>query len=152
MNDLDDVLKDFYEQVASKVNLTAEQKAQVTGAGAKAYAEVLKDETPVSNLDYNKAKKIGAGKNGLHDHHLRDGIIYKEGYTVDNIKTGDTDIGWNKEDDIALLGWVNDGVMKMSPKQMANLHFVQRAQQKAAGKIADAMSSKLAEVINNEHD
>lgn len=148
MAGLDDLLDDFYEKIKGKMSFTPNQKAEITGAGAEAYSKVLKKETPESDVDYG-SKSVDVGKSGKKTSHLRDDISYKPGIVDSNLKTGDTDVGFDPKDDF-LLRIINDGKKKMSPKEQANLHFIDRAQSKARDSIAKAMESKLIEVMKDD--
>lgn len=147
--DLEDQLNEFYNHVVDKMSFNPDQKAKITGAGAEAYAKVLEKNTPKSSIDYSN-KSVDVGRSGKKVRHLREDIKYKAGYVDENVETGDTDVGFNSKDDF-LISIINDGKKKMSSKEQANLHFIDRSQADARDDIAKAMSDKLDEVLQDDH-
>lgn len=146
---LDDLLDDFYNRIKDRVDLTTEQRSQVTAAGAEAYAEELKKATPRSAMSYASGPRK-AGKSGEHRKHLADTITFKPGYTAENLQTGDTDTGFQYKEDDFLVRIIDDGKKKMSAKEQKNLHFIERAQANARSKMAEAMAKKIEEVTKDE--
>lgn len=125
------------------------QKAEVTGAGAEAYKKVLRKNTPKSDVDYSR-KSVTVGKSGHKSAHLADQIDYKAG-VADGMETGDTDVSFGEKNDF-LVRILNDGKKRMSAKEMANLHFVDRSQSEARDDIAEAMEKKMDEVMKRDTD
>lgn len=145
--DLIDQLNEFYEDIRGKVDLTESQKAEVTGAGAEAYVKILKKNTPKSDIDYSQ-KSVDVGRSGTKNSHLVDDIQYKKGVS-DGLHTGDTDVSFGEKNDF-LVHILNDGKKKMSLKEQANVHFLERSQSEARNDIAEAMRKKLDEVMEND--
>ena len=145
--DFADGLDAWLRQVDVYVTLSADERGQITAAGAQAYAKVLKDMTPRSNVDYSKGKH-GAGHATRHKHgHLADSVTYKAGYTADNLHTGDTDIGYQDHYFDFLARLINDGQKEMSVKELANMHFTDRAQEAAKEQVFAAMKAKYNELL-----
>lgn len=148
MAGLDDLLDDFYEKIKGKMSFTPDQKAEITGAGAKAYAKVLKKNTPKSTIDYSQGP-IDVGKSGQKTSHLRDDLQYKPGIS-DGFQTGDTDISFGEKNDF-LVRIINDGLKRNpSPKEQANQHFLERSQSESRDDIAKAMDQKMNEVLRDD--
>lgn len=124
-NDFCNQLENWYQTIVNKTKLSAKDKAIITGAGAKIYASVLKDETP-----YNP--KIKTTK------HLRDSITFTPGKTIDGTGTGDTDVGFDKSK-AYIARFLNDGTKKMQAT-----HFRDHALAKARDAVfsAEALAYK----------
>ncbi|NVO88949.1 phage tail protein [Lactobacillus rhamnosus] len=150
-DDFSSQLDNWMDSVTSSMTLTAADKAKVTGAGAEAYSRILHDQTPVSTDDYHIGRSAGHANAKHHNahrktKHLRDSITYEDGYTADNLQTGDTDVGWDGHYYDFLARIINDGKHKMSAKQMSEMHFMDRAQSAARDAVAEAMAKAYKEV------
>ncbi|KRN27745.1 hypothetical protein IV38_GL001959 [Lactobacillus selangorensis] len=94
-----DGLNAWLDDIKKAVTLTTAQKAVITSAGAAAFAEVLKRNTPRSKR--NKTE------------HLADMITYKPGFDIEGNFTGNTDVGFKKSK-AYIARFLNDGTKKMS--------------------------------------
>lgn len=146
-----DNLEDWLNTVENSVNLSASDKAEITGAGAKAFEKVLHDETPRSDENYSKGRTVGHSK-GRKTKHLQDMITYQDGYTAEGQHTGDTDVGFDGKYYAFLAKIINNGKHKMSSKELANTHFVDRAQEKAKEAVFEAEQKKYKELMNHDSD
>lgn len=148
-DEFEDALDRFYKKVSKVGHLSVDDKAKITGAGAKEYAKILYKWTPVSDWDYtSKANSVGV--TGKHNKHLRDTIAYKPGYESDGIRTGATDVGFQYKDDEMLVRILNDGKKEMKGKQLQDLHFLQNARAEARDPMGEAMEQKLKEILGHD--
>lgn len=155
MADLDEQLEDWYKKVEKTVNLTSEQRSEITGAGARIFSESLKSSTPVSSENYSSGRSVGHnnrfhGKKPRKTKHLRDSITYKSGYTADKLKSGDTSVGFENPYQAMVARFVNNGTAGMSQKEIKNMHFIENAQEKSKDAVLRAEARKYKEMI--EHD
>ena len=151
-NDLDDKLEDWFKSVEKKYDLTAEQKSKITGAGAAVFAETLKKNTPVSSEHYNSGRSVGH-TNWKHNErprktkHLRDSITFKPGYTAGKIHSGNTTVGFDDKYQAMVARYVNNGTAGMSPKEIKNMHFIEKSQLEAKNAVLKAEAQAFKEVI-----
>ncbi|WP_262316413.1 phage tail protein [Lacticaseibacillus parakribbianus] len=145
-DDFGDAIKEWYKQLESAVTLTAAERGEITAAGAAAYVKVLKRMTPRSHVDYSKGGKRAGHATRKKRAHLADQYRYKDGYTADGLNTGDTDVGQSDHYFDFLARLLNDGQKKMSTKELANLHFTDRAQEAAKGDVFAAMLAKYQQL------
>lgn len=151
MADLDEQLTKWIDQVENTLKLTPEQRGQITGAGAQAYAETLKKNTPVSDENYSSGRSVGHinskhGKKPRKTKHLRDSITYKAGYTADKLHTGATAVGFDSDYQGMVARFVNNGTQNMSAKEIKNMHFMDRTNEEAKDTVLKAESAKYKEV------
>lgn len=145
-DDFEAQLKNWERQVEDLANLSTDERSKITAAGAEVYDKVLAEETPKSNIDYSVGKKAGHATEKKKAH-LDTMVTYKDGYTADNAKTGDTDVGYDGKHFAFVAQIVNNGrKRKMSPKELANMGFIQRAQEKAKPEVLAAMEAKYNEL------
>lgn len=133
------------------VPTTAEQ-GQITGAGAKVFAESLREHTPRSNIDYGLGGKQAGHAKQRKFEHLQDSITYEPGILAGGQPAGSTDVGFEDHyfDFVARI--TNNGRKIMTPKIQANMGFADRAQAESAGAIRDAMVAKLKELKGGGDD
>lgn len=152
MADLDEQLLQWYEDVEKTVHLTPSQKAEITGAGAKAFAETLKRNTPMSSEHYSSSGRSVAHNNFLHGKkprktkHLRDSITFKSGFTSDKLFSGDTSVGFDGTYQAMVARFVNNGTTDMSRKEVQNMHFIEKSQMEAKDALLRAEAEKYKEV------
>lgn len=124
--------------------LTSNEKALATGAGAEVYKKELHDDTP-----YNPRHKNGSP-------HLRDSIHYEIGkrYNGEKSLDGSTDVGFTKGEKTTVAYIVNNGSRKMSPKEINNMHFMERAVEKSKEAVMAAEAGVLKAIIQGggKHD
>lgn len=152
MADLDEQLEDWYKKVVKTVDLSAEQKSKITGAGAKAFAIALRTTTPKSSEHYKGGRSVGHnnrlhGKKPRKTKHLRDSITYVPGYTSDKLKSGDTSVGFENPYQAMVARFVNNGTAGMSQKEIKNMHFIEKAQQESKDAILQAEAEKYKEMM-----
>lgn len=155
MADLDDELQDWYKKVTKNVNLTKDQKAEITGAGARTFARALRSTTPVSSEHYSTGRSVGHnnalhGKKGRKTKHLRDSITYKPGVTADRLAAGDTSVGFENRYYAMVARFVNNGTAGMSRKEIKNMHFIEKAQNQAKDAMLRAEAAKFKEVTGSK--
>lgn len=153
-NDFDSQLENWFKSVESTYDLSAEQKSKITGAGAAAFAEALKATTPVSSEHYGSGRSVGHA-NWKHNEkprktkHLRDSITFKPGYTVGNIHSGNTTVGFDSNYQAMVARYVNNGTAGMSAKEVKNMHFIEKAQVASREAVLKAEIAKFKEVTRN---
>ena len=152
MADLDENLLKWYEQVEKTAKLASTQKAEITGAGAEAFASALKETTPVSSENYSGGRSVGHnntlhGKKARKSKHLRDSIAYKSGFTSDGLFSGDTSVGFEDKYQAMVARFVNNGTAGMSQKEVKNMHFIEKAQNEAKNGMLKAEAEKYKEVM-----
>lgn len=128
-------LENWYQNIVNKTQLSAKDKAVITGAGAEVYAQVLKEETP-----YNSQIKTTK--------HLRNTIKFTPGKTIDGVGTGDTDVGFDKSK-AYIARFLNDGTKKMQATHFRD-HAIDKA--KDAVFLAEAAAYKKLVEGGNNHD
>lgn len=153
--DMGEFLENWIDKVEKGMKLSAEDKAKITGAGAEAFSKVLHDHTPRSNEIYRRGRSAGhANAKHRNSHrktkHLQDTITYKAGYTADKTHTGDTDVGFEGKYYDFLAKIINNGKHKMSDKELANMHFLDKAQQEAKKPVAQAELKAYKGVMNHD--
>lgn len=152
MADLDEQLLDWYKKVEKTANLTAEQRGEITGAGARAFAESLRHTTPVSSEHYGSEGRSVGHNNRLHGKkarktkHLRDSITFSPGFTADKLHSGNTSVGFENSYQAMVARFVNNGTANMSSKEVKNMHFIEKAQQESKDKVLRAEAAKYKEV------
>lgn len=152
MTDLSDDLLKWYEQIEKNAKLTPAQKAEISGAGAKAFASALKQTTPVSSENYSGDRSVGHnnalhGKKARKTKHLRDSITYKPGFTSDGLFSGDTSVGFENKYQAMVARFVNNGTAGMSQKEVKNMHFIEKAQNEVKNEMLKAEAEKYKEVM-----
>lgn len=150
-DDLDKQLDDWFEKVAKTADLNTSQKAEITGAGARAFARSLRSTTPVSSEHYNTGRSVGHtnaahGQKGRKTKHLRDSITYVPGKTADKVAAGDTSVGFENKYYAMVARFVNNGTAGMSRKEIKNMHFIEKAQNQAKNAVMRAEAAKYKEV------
>lgn len=137
-DDFESQWNDVLKELTKKVRLSAKQKAVVTGAGAEVYKEYLKQETPVNENHSNGSP------------HLKDTIHYTIGkkYNGQRSQDGSTDVGFEKGEKTRIAYIVNNGSRKMSPKEISNMHFMERALQKSIGNVKNAEIMAIKKIMN----
>ena len=151
-NDLGKKLEDWYQQVEKAYTFTPAQKSKVTGAGAAVFAEVLKGNTPVSSEHYRTARSVGHinASHGLKPRktkHLRDSITFKPGFTSEKVMAGDTTVGFEDKYQAMIARYVNNGTAGMSPKEVRNMHFIEKSQLMSRDAVLKAEAKALKEVM-----
>lgn len=152
-NDLDDKLENWLKSVEKKYDLTADQKSKITGAGAVAFAKTLKKNTPVSSEHYSSGRSVGH-TNWKHNEkprktkHLRDSITFKPGFTSGKVHSGNTTVGFDSKYQAMVARYVNNGTAGMSPKEVQNMHFIEKSQLESRDAILKAEARKFKEVTN----
>lgn len=142
MVDFDKGLENWLKSVEEHINLSATKKAQVTGAGAAVFTEVLKKNTPVSGESYVKGRTVGHAK-GRKTKHLKDSITFKSGFNHDKLPTGDTAVGFDSKYSALVARFVNNGTRDMSSKELKNMHFFDRSQVEARDAILRAEAERM---------
>lgn len=151
MANLDNGLERWLDMVEQRANISNEEKSEITGAGAKVFAETLKKNTPVSGLDYSQGKGRRAGHASKSKRaHLKDMITYKAGVDAEKEKTGNTAVGYDGKYFNFVARITNNGKRIMSAKQLENLHFVERSRQEAEEKVEKAMQEKYRDIVERK--
>lgn len=118
---------------AEKLIPNAEQKSEITGAGAKVFAEHLQEVTKEKH--YSKHDDVEYG-------HLADNVAYQK-TNIDGEKDGSSTVGFGKKAFVAK--WLNDGTKKMKGD-----HFVDNARRESEKKIFEAKRKKYEELTGGD--
>lgn len=151
MVDFADGLDELYKKLEKAAKLNVKKRSEITGAGAHVFAEVLKENTPVSGESYSKGRSVGHnnakhGKTPRKTKHLKDSITYKEGFNHNKLPTGDTAVGFDSKY-AALVGrFVNNGTRDMSPKELKNMHFFDRSAVEARQAVLKAEAERMKQL------
>ncbi len=148
MDDFAKGLDSWYQQLEKASNFNFQKRSEITGAGARVFAEVLKKNTPVSGENYVKARSVGHmnakhGKKPRKTKHLRDSITYRPGINHDKLPTGDTAVGFDSKYSAMVGRFVNNGTRNMSTKQLKNMHFFDRSTVEAREAVLRAEAERL---------
>lgn len=115
MADMVAELESWLKQVENIANLSLDDQAKITAAGAKVFKEKLEEETRTRHYDTE------------HSHekrkHLADDVTIQKS-NVDNQKNGVSTVGWTDGMNATIARWLNDG-----SKKMTGDHFVTELQQ-----------------------
>lgn len=149
MVDLADGLNEWMNKVDGVANLSVKDRSEITGAGAAIYSKILRENTPRSTRDYSSGRSVGHAKGRKHNH-IQDAITYKPGWTIDRYNTGDTSVGWKDGYTAMVARFVNDGTKVMSPKEIRNMHFKDRAESLAKDSVLKAEEAKYKEVVHSD--
>lgn len=142
MVDFDKGLENWLKSIEEHANLSATKKAQVTGAGAAVFSQILKKNTPVSGESYSKGRSVGHAK-GRKTKHLKDSITFKPGFNHGKLLTGDTAVGFDSKYSALVARFVNNGTRDMSSKELKNMHFFDRSQVEARDAILRAEAERM---------
>lgn len=112
---LDSALEDWLKQVKELTNLTPDEQAKITSAGALVFKERLEETTRKKHYDHKR-------KSGGREHLADDIVIQKS--DIDNRKTGVSSVGWSDGMNANIARWLNDG-----SKKLTGDHFVTELQQ-----------------------
>lgn len=148
MDDFAKGLDSWYQQLEKASNFSFQKRSEITGAGARVFAEVLKKNTPVSGENYVKARSVGHmnakhGKKTRKTKHLRDSITYRPGINHDKLPTGDTAVGFDSKYSAMVGRFVNNGTRNMSTKQLKNMHFFDHSTVEAREAVLRAEAERL---------
>lgn len=152
MADLDQQLIDWYKKVEKTVNLTAEQRGKITGAGAREFAESLRQTTPISSEHYGSEGRSVGHNNRLHGKkprktkHLRDSITFSPGFDANKLHSGNTAVGFDSKYQAMVARFVNNGTAGMSQKEIKNMHFIEKAQNASKDRVLKAEAEEYKEV------
>lgn len=148
MVDFAEGLENLYKEFENATKLNVKKRSEVTGAGAHVFAEVLKQNTPMSGEDYNHGRSVGHmnakhGKRPRKTKHLRDSITYKAGFDHNKLPTGDTAVGFDSKYSALVGRFVNNGTRDMSAKQLKNMHFFDRSAVEAREAVLKAEAERM---------
>lgn len=136
MVDLAEGLEAWVKQIKTVTDLSVTSRSKITGAGADAYSEVLKKNTPRSKSN--------------HHTHIADEITFKPGWTSDRLFTGDTSVGWKNNHAAMIAQFVNDGAGTISNKRIANMHFKDKSDLEAKEIVLRAEMMEYKKVIHSD--
>lgn len=149
MADFYDQLNDWAESLDDLVDLSADEKAQITKAGAKAYQGGLTAITKEKHFQ----DKEGTIKNSKGEviGHLADSLILNN-KNIDGIKNGDSTVGFNKQHArIARLlnnGWRYESKGKIMTK--VGDSFITNSREQLNDQIAQAEMAKAKEILDKK--
>lgn len=107
-------MEDWLIKVKAMTDLTIDEQAKVTKAGAEVYRDILAEET----LNKHHTETEHPSRK-----HLSDDIIVKN-TDVDGNKNGVSTVGWEDGMNATIARWLNDGTKKIKGD-----HFVTNVQQ-----------------------
>lgn len=151
MADLETNLNQWFDSIKNTINLSVDEKAEITSAGAEEFLEILKKNTPVSSINYKKLSVKNDKSSFRKKGHLKDSIQYKSGIDAEGEKTGNTVVGFGKDKYFNFLARItNNGKKVMSTKQINNLHFIEKSRKEANDKVNKAISKKYHEIVERK--
>ncbi|KRL02520.1 HK97-gp10 family putative phage morphogenesis protein [Liquorilactobacillus capillatus] len=133
MPSLGEQMQSFFKQTG-KLIPNAGQKSEITGAGAKVFAEHLQEVTKEKHYTKHNDVKYG---------HLADNVVYQKN-NIDGEKDGSSTVGFGKKAFVAK--WLNDGTKKMKGD-----HFVDNARRESEEKIFEAQRKKYEELTGGDY-
>lgn len=137
---LDNQLKHWINQVQQVANLSVDEQAEITKAGAEVFSRELKKVTPVSDRNKRHAK----------DH------VVMQNTDIDGRKNGNSVVGYDKKH-AYYMRMMNDGT-KYYPRKKGkkfggnHLNFYSKlfANNSVQNKVLEANAEKMKEIINNK--
>lgn len=149
MADFYDQLNDWAESLDGLSDLSVDEKAQITKAGADAYADGLTQITHDKHFQSNE-KTIKNSK-GQVIGHLADSVIATD-KNIDRIRNGNSTVGFNKQHArIARLlnnGWRYESHGKI--KTHVGDSFITNSREQLSSRIAEAEIAKAKEILNKK--
>ncbi|CAK1233563.1 hypothetical protein LMG30234_GAICNKDF_00547 [Fructobacillus fructosus] len=133
MSDFEDQMNGMLAQVGGLVNLTVEEREEVTKSGADVLKKEL--ETATRTNHFNPNRRTDKMK------HLADS--YKVGQLDGDAEDGSTAVGFEKKDvnHARIARFLNDGTVKMKGDS-----FYDKAVVASRSKVENAIQDKLAKV------
>ena len=138
--EMDDFLGMWLEKVKKiSTDLTPDQQAKITKAGADIYMDELRTVTKAKHYSHHKDEKFGHAADHITD----------QSTNVDGKKTGVSTIGWDNHYHAMNMWRVNDGA-----RYMRGDHFITNLQQsdKTKEDVLRAESEAYQQLINDEED
>lgn len=106
-NELENVLADWFDSVKSQTsNLTLLDRQDITRAGAKVFAQRLREETNAKHRSTHNDKVFGHAADHITTSRVKDKANR-------NFEQGAMDIGWNNHYHAMNMMRVNDGTRRM---------------------------------------
>lgn len=147
MADLSEQLDEMLQEIGGVVNLTIEEREEITQAGADVLAENLKQATKDAG-HYNANRKVGKMK------HLADSV--ETGKLVGTVSDGSTAVGFTGSEDTRgipharVAHWLNDGTRrKTKDGKIVNVpgdSFIDNARDKSQNEVLEAQSKVLKKI------
>lgn len=137
---LSNQLKNWINQVQEVTELSVDEQAEVTRAGAEVFKSELKKVTPVSDRDSDHAKNH----------------VVMQNTDIDGSKNGSSVVGYDKKK-AYLMRFMNDGT-KFYPRRKGkkfggnHLNFYSKlfANNSVQNKVLEANAEKLKEILNRK--
>ena len=132
--DLDEALEEWLKSVKKIAELTPKEQAEITGAGAKKYAEILTETTREKHYSHHDDKVYG---------HMADHVTYQK-KNIDGQTTGVSSVGWDNHYHAMNAQRLNDGT-----KHIQADHFKTNLDnnEEVAQQVLEAEKAKYDEVI-----
>lgn len=146
MADLSEQLDEMLQEIGGVVNLTIEEREEITQAGADVLAKNLKQATKDAG-HYDANRKIGKIK------HLADSV--EIGKLVGTVSDGSNAVGFTKSDKqginhARLAHWLNDGTRRITKDgKIVNVpgdSFIDNARDKSQKEVLEAQSKVLKKI------
>lgn len=116
-NELENVLADWFDSIKSQTaNLTLLDRQDITRAGAKVFAQRLREETNAKHRSSHNDKVFGHAADHITTARAKDGARR-------NFEQGATDVGWKNHYHAMNMMRVNDGT-----RSMRGDHFITNLQ------------------------
>ena len=131
MSSLDEILEQWLKEVKEITFLSTKEQQKITRAGAKVYAEALKQETKKRHYSNRKNPTYG---------HLADSVLISN-KNIDGIKTGSTVVGFDHYH-ATIARQLNNGTIKYSAD-----HFVEEIREEYADDMLDAMKKQYEKIL-----
>lgn len=146
MASLSEQLDEMLQEIGGVVNLTIEEREEVTQAGADVLAKNFKRATKDAG-HYNADREIGKMQ------HLADSV--ETGKLVGTVSDGSNAVGFTKSDKqginhARLAHWLNDGTRRITKDgkivNIAGDSFMDRAREQSSSEVLEAQSKVLKRI------
>ena len=150
MADLSEQLDEMLQEIGGVVNLTIEEREEITQAGADVLAKNLKQATKDAG-HYNANRKVGDMT------HLADSI--ETGKLVGTVSDGSNAVGFTKSDKqginhARLAHWLNDGTRRTTKDgKIVNVpgdSFMDKARDQSADEVLAAQSKVFKRIVEEK--
>lgn len=151
MADLSEQLDEMLQEIGGVVNLTIEEREEITQAGADVLAKNLKQATKDAG-HYNANREIGKMK------HLADSV--ETGKLVGTVSDGSTAVGFTGSEDTRgipharVAHWLNDGTRRITKDgKIVNVpgdSFMDNARDKSQKEVLEAQSKVFKRIVEGK--
>ncbi|WP_273752418.1 HK97 gp10 family phage protein [Leuconostoc mesenteroides] len=151
MASLSEQLDEMLQEIGGVVNLTIEEREEITQAGADVLAKNLKQATKDAG-HYNTNRKVGKMK------HLADSV--ETGKLIGTVSDGSNAVGFTKSEDTRgipharVAHWLNDGTRRITKDgKIVNVpgdSFMDKAREESSDEVLAAQSKVFKRIVEGE--